>query len=167
MQRIHHTNNSEIKIPSPIRYREMEVTMKPNGLWYSIDWSWVDWCKDNTGWTHRNHFELEIDLTKVLLIDTGNKLKEFAKNFGEIPEWQKELANSDAMKKLWDNPKRDYINWKQVAEKYSGIEINPYHRMQRRDYLWVSGWDVSSGCIWNLELIKSVKQIEKNNYEKV
>ena len=46
------------------------------------------------------------------------------------------------------------IDWKKVASKYDGIEINPYQFEARYQYLWYYGWDVASGCIWNLKSVK-------------
>ena len=42
------------------------------------------------------------------------------------------------------------IDWKKVASKYDGIEIVPYQPKARMNLLWYYGWDIASGCIWNL-----------------
>ena len=151
MKRIHHTNRVRIRIPYSTSYKQ-EIDYKPNGIWYGIDWAWEDWCKSEMPeWKHKRHFELKLDLKRILIINTESKLKKFYKTFGESPDWAKNLSSSYIV----------FINWKKVAKKYSGIEITPYPYKFRFKYMWLYTWDVASGCVWNLNAIKSVKQINK------
>jgi hypothetical protein len=41
-----------------------------------------------------------------------------------------------------------------LTDKYDGIEINPYQFEARYQYLWYYGWDIASGCVWNLNNVK-------------
>jgi hypothetical protein len=55
------------------------------------------------------------------------------------------------------------LNWKKVSLYYSGIEIRNYHQLKYQSYpldykrLWMYGWDVNGGCIWDLSVINSVR----------
>lgn len=162
MTRIHHTNNSSLEIP--YIYRELKLDFKPAGLWYDINNSWTDWCKENTKWKHENHFELEVDLSKILLLDSVEKTKAFHAEYSEFASYYTHLPK-DYKEDEWDWITK-HINWKRVSEKYSGIEINPYWRWEF-DATWYSSIDVSSGCLWDLSCIKSFKQINLTEKEKI
>lgn len=154
MNRIHHTNKKTISIPYAVPYVQ-KPDHKPDGLWYGINWEWEEWCESNMpNWRHGKHFSLQIDMEKILLLDSIVKINNFQEEYGQLPDW---MAKRD-MNILFDHI---YINWKKVAEKYSGIEINPYQYSLRHKMLWLSGWDISSGCIWNLSAIKSLEPITK------
>ena len=42
-----------------------------------------------------------------------------------------------------------------VAKDYKGIEIPNYKSVNY--YKWMNGWDINSGCIWDLTTIKNYK----------
>lgn len=153
MIRIHHTNQEVIRVPFPYPklYRQ-KLGYKPNGLWYGINWEWEEWCKSEMPkWLHKKHFSLEIDMNKILLLDSTEKIMDFQKEFGEMPDWM-----NDGLKRIKNH---EYINWEKVAEKYSGIEISPYQYSLRFKLMWYYGWDIASGCIFNLSCIKSINLI--------
>jgi hypothetical protein len=119
--------------------------MKPVGLWYSINYEWLEWCRDN----FRIHKEiLEIDLSNVLVIDSVSKLKSLIREFGYfIVEGVK------------------YIDWRKLSKRYSGIEFVNYNEIRNQLSIldlptWFYGLDVSSGCIWDLSVIKNYKHRE-------
>ena len=119
--------------------------MKPKGLWYDIDLSWIEWCNGNTDWTYKNHFELEIDESKILMIDTKQKLLNF---------------DAEYSRKIDERISLHYVDWELVSKKYSGIEISPYRYDCRFNLLWYYGFDIASGCIWNSDAIIAQKKIE-------
>ena len=47
----------------------------------------------------------------------------------------------------------NYIMWAQVAERHSGIVVDPYSRARSRTYLWYYGWNCAGGCIWDTGII--------------
>lgn len=156
IERIHHTSVRGLITSSKRKYQQ-EVEWKPNGLWYGIGWAWDDWCRtempDRYKY-HKKHFFLDMDMSRILLIDSPEKMTSFAEEYHRYPSWisKKELRNS-------------WIDWKAVSIAYSGIEISPYRFDFRHKYLWYYGWDVSSGCVWDLSAIKSVsKAIRPKNY---
>jgi len=141
MKRIHITD-SEVIIKSKT-YCQFNKTHKPAGLWYTINEEWLEWCKiEMPGWINKYQFELDIDLSKILMIKNTIDLKLFNKKY----------TNSALG-----------IEWNKVAEKYDGIEIQNYsYLMNHVKYdsipLWVWGWDISSGCIWNLAALKGINK---------
>ena len=123
---------------------------KPNGLWYGIDEAWLNWCKSNEPeWIHKNNYELEVDLSKILIISSGEQLKEFRKRFYKL------FRKYDTI---------GCVDWKSVASSYSGIEINPYLWECRLslDTVWYYGWDCASGCIWDVGVILSVRRLNES-----
>ncbi len=52
------------------------------------------------------------------------------------------------------------INWIEVANNYSGIEIAPCQFNCRRKYFWYYAWDVASGCIWKEDAVKNIKRVK-------
>lgn len=120
-----------------------EIDHKPNGLWYAIGSSWIDWVKtEMPEWETDNVFSIEIDESKIKKITNSQEITEFTKEY-----------------------KKNYhgfiiIDWRKVAQQYSGIEINPYLRKDSRKLNWYYTWDVPSGCIWNQDAITSIKKVE-------
>lgn len=114
--------------------------MKPEGFWYGFGNEWVDWCKyempDRIG---KYKYNVDVGDTNILKIKTLNELKKF---------------NQDYHSNLFDNDISMHIDWVKVASEYDGIEINPYQYQARFDIFWYYGWDVASGCVWNLKNVK-------------
>lgn len=114
-----------------------DIEMKPNGFWYGFGQAWIQWTKtEMPEWTGKYIYEVVIEKGNVLKIDTYEKLLQFNEEFS--------TANI---------PGITVIDWKKVASQYDGIEIVPYQTKARNNYdlLWYFGWDVASGCIWNLD----------------
>lgn len=118
------------------------VNDKPNGLWYAVGSSWIDWVKDNMPeWEYDNVFSVELDPSKIIKLSSHDDIMEFTSRY-----------------------KKNYhgfimIDWGKVSQDYSGIEISPYI-WKARKLNWYYTWDVASGCIWNQDAIKSIKKIE-------
>ena len=55
----------------------------------------------------------------------------------------------------------NYIMWEEVAEKHSGIVINPYSRARSQTYLWYYGWNCAGGCIWDASVIRLGKPCKR------
>ena len=117
-----------------------KVTMKPFGFWYGFGSEWIDWTRSEMPeWVGKYIYSVDIGNTNVLQIKTHMELMMFNR------EYQSNLS---------DTGHRRLIYWKKVADKYDGIEINPYQFEARYQYLWYYGWDIASGCIWNLKNVK-------------
>jgi len=126
---------------------------KPNGLWYAAGTEWIDWVRNEMPhWEQPHFFKLKIDPSKVLIIDTAEKLQEFENTYKKEPE----KSPWDTTDTFWES--RAMIKWHLVAQKYSGIEIIPY-QPGMRNHAWYNGWGVDSGCIWKRDGILGVKRI--------
>lgn len=120
-----------------------EMSHKPNGLWYAVGSSWIDWVRSEMPeWEQDNVFLVELNPSKIIKISSYDEIMEFTNRY-----------------------KRNFhgfimIDWRKVSQDYSGIEISPYISKARRQLNWYYTWDVASGCIWNQDAIKSIKRIE-------
>lgn len=143
MKDLHYTNTECLNL-GDIGVAQHE-SMKPHGLWYSIGDEWEEWCTGNMPeWLDRMEYchELHIDKSKILVINSASDLLRFKHKY--------RCMHMD----LWLG-----INWAKVAQDYSGIEIQNYHTLKRmEDYLWndiwIYGWDINSGCIWDFTIVK-------------
>lgn len=120
--------------------------MKPVGLWYGIDDSWIDWCKtENFDGIHPYRYQLTLNYSVILKITT----------YKELLTFQEQFKANDDLNKL--NSGNIYsIDWVKVANLYSGIEISPYIYRARFTSPWYYGWDVASGCIWNKSAVVDI-----------
>lgn len=111
---------------------------KPNGFWYGFGSDWIDWCRgEMPHWIGQYIYRVDIGNSNVLRIHTGHDLIQFNQKYGC------KYHDIDG-----------FIDWKKVSSQYDGIEINPYQTPFRYKYSWYYSWDVSSGCIWNLDGVK-------------
>lgn len=129
------------------KYEQSDNWSKPNGLWYQINGSWVNLCiknnKDNEyhNFKKQNRFDIkkynikiDVDFDNILVLNTRDKVIEFSEKYG----------NGEF-----------FIKWIDVIKKYKGIEIPNYNAVWY--YKWMNGWDINSGCIWDLTVIKNYK----------
>jgi hypothetical protein len=120
------SKNPEVNfIPIPTQ----EPGFKPKGLWYGINTSWIDWVSSEMpSW--------ESEFIHIITLDSSSMLQ--INNIEELSEFTSIYSYEDG----------EYINWQEVANKYSGIEINPYIWEARMKFMWYYGWDIASGCVW-------------------
>jgi hypothetical protein len=144
MKRIILTDNIEFDWQR--EYKNTRPWHKPTGLWYSINYEWLEWCLNNsTDWITNRVSEIKIDLSNILILKTGKDIKSFIKKYSRKPEKHYTIL---------------VIDWDLVRNDYDGVELRNYSLLQRnrscdRDFWAVfSGWDCSSGCIWNLNAVK-------------
>lgn len=141
-----------------------KTSFKPNGLWYSCGVSWYNFCLDNEfgDWCvykDCNVYQLEIDKSKILSINTIPKLIKFHNKY-------KETKNKITKNKI-TKTNHEYIKWNEVYKEYYGIHFCPFLKTKFRKetnymqskLLWYLSIDVDSGCIWNINAIKNFKNI--------
>ena len=125
--------------------------LKPTGLWYSCGDEWVEWLESEMpSWLNRVNYLYRIEVNQERILTLRNP-KDF--------EFLKDNFNSDD---------GFGVNWKKIQDEgYAGIEICPRQSSikQNYDYLWYSGWDVASGCIWDPAGIKGFKLIAQREGE--
>ena len=123
---------------------------KPKGLWYSFGRAWTEFLFDDTeSWSTQrliqitHIYELDLDFKKVC--EVCNK-----KDFDDFED-KVSIRN------------KSYINWSKVSRHWSGIDVR-YCRdkaIYGDDWSpWYNDWDVSSGCIWNRDAIRSIKLLK-------
>lgn len=119
---------------------------KPAGLWYAMGRTWMEWMeRERMDWWKNYLYKIEINSEKVLFLDMPRKVREFAKEYRN----QKDFAYNNN------------INWGIVAQRYSGIEFNPYFYNMRfgEGLSFYYTIDIPSGCIWDKSGIKSITRL--------
>jgi len=136
VSRIHYSRG-ELSLDRKCKYTQT-VSLKPEGLWYSVGTSWEEWCKGEDfkldDLDSRRALDLKID--RMLQLGCRQEIVDFGKEYGVT------LSGKEC-----------YIDWPAVAHFYSGIEISPYCWEERHSTLWYYGWDCASGCVWDLDTI--------------
>lgn len=147
MKRIHNTESPIIDLTKTYGQNRC-FNQKPNGLWYSIENEWENWCNEQMpSWIKQNWFTLDLETKNILLISSPKDLLWFFKKYQKI--------------------KYGYsmVDWGLVKMHYKGIEIQNYQDLKIfslelfdniRNYLWLYSWDINSGCVWDLSSIRSV-----------
>jgi len=123
---------------------------KPRGFWLSDedDYGWSQWCEGESwnldGLMHATEFSLTAE-ANVLHITTEAEFRAFGEEYRIL-----------AYPSIGSN--MTTIDWARVRREHDGIIISPYRYESRFDFenFWYAGWDVASGCIWNLEAIEPV-----------
>lgn len=136
-------NKTPIELDINRKYKQ-SIEMKPRGFWYGFGTAWIDWCKsDMPHWVGEYIYTVDVGNSNILKINSMLELIEFTKQY-----------EKDKYPALPFIGRHDFIDWVSVSDKYDGIEITPYQWHARFDYMWYYGWDVASGCIWNLKNVK-------------
>lgn len=118
--------------------KPQRIGFKPIGLWISDQSeprNWFDWCLDEEYHLDILAFAYIVELKanpNILFITSLEELKAFSIRF-YAPDY--------------------YIDWPKVRANYAGIVISPYRYDARN--VWYYGWDVASGCIWDISAISS------------
>lgn len=149
MERLHMLRGEHKELNLCDRKYKQKPGSKPNGFWYGIDNSWVDWCtSEMPEWVTPNRYRLEVDMTKVLVVDTIEKMYDLNRH----------VVNTDEYFHRY-NYDIDWCHFEKLG--YKGIEIPRYmyELRMKQDFFWYYSWDVASGCIWDTSIIKSVTKI--------
>lgn len=138
----------------PCTYFELN-DYKPKGFWYSINGEWEWFCKDNypDGLDGENIMEIEVDLSRVLVLDNIIDLERFYEQY---------RITGDGMAKRLSKS----IDWREVKLHFKGIEFRNYwdHRDKcsfELGFMWYYQLDCSCGCIWDTSIV-NVKNISSN-----
>ena len=124
---------------------------KPKGLWVSVGREWRDWCRSER-YSHigQRSYIVSIDWKNIKVINNKDQLKAFTEKY---------QCNTGVS--LLD----EYgLNWENISQDYSGIVIFPYLWECRNDPRtnWYYGWDIASGCIWDISCVKKVTLVSKS-----
>jgi hypothetical protein len=161
--KLRHYSHTVVKLDTDYDYRPQRADdMKPIGFWVTTpgEDDWPTWCKSEDFRLHALHFEHEVTLkptANVRVIRGLDELDAFAEEhrtpFDEY-HWSDAMGWSQYAQDGYY--RRNYLDWTRIKQHYDGVIITPY-LWARRDLMWYYGWDVASGCIWNLDAIQSVK----------
>jgi len=148
MTRNHMTKEDHLNLSRT--YTQRNGDLKPKGLWYAQDNEWVEWVAYNMPhWRDEHNLELVVNNDRLLVIDSWEKLLAFQAQYAIGMESRTTMGFV-------------MIDWERVSERYSGIEVRNYNEINAKvkedfssinQFLWFSGWDVNSGCIWDLSAI--------------
>lgn len=132
---------SEPLVLDRARSYDQELGYKPHGFWVSVagEDDWPSWCRSEGFALNRLGSAAQVTLkpdANVLVISNTVELLAFHEEF-KVAKWST----------------IEFIDWPRVSETYDGIIVAPYQRTLRMEIHWYYGWDVASGCIWNLEAI--------------
>ena len=157
-------------------YLQSNELYKPRGFWYSCYNGWYDWILENNMLNFLYKYIHKINIKKNVITDIRTKDKNkllVINNLKDFDLFNKEYGyHASYGKTFWKNAGGDniLIRWNDVSKDFGGIEICPYLQ-KRRYYLWYNGFDVASGCIWNIspiiENINLVYQKKNKEYIKV
>ena len=155
---IHYSDEPLNKLDDVPTKEQSENGPKPRGIWFSVGEDWVNWLKDS-------HFDMHPDFpwhkqtalvlkkkAKVLRISNAKQMDSFTKKYYGVDEYLPDI-NTPKWKP------GQMINWQRVAQDYDGIIIAPYIGSRRLEphTMWYYGWDVASGCVWNIDAIRMLK----------
>lgn len=129
--------------------------MKPFGLWYSVEGTgegWSDWCRaeEFCDTDAQVAHAIALDMSRVLVIDNGIDLRAFEREYHRPHPVTTGLVS-------WIY----HIDWALVAARYGGIEIAPYQWQHRHNAMWYYGWDCASGCVWDIDAIRSFEPMAR------
>ena len=122
-------------------------SFKPYGIWYGFADSWQKWCESEMPhWIYCHFYEIKPRGSNLLVLKTKLDMFRFNEEYGGKPI----LPGMKIFKQ---------IEWNKVAQSYDGIEIPVYFWEFRLhpDFMWYYGFDVASGCIWNLKRVRVVE----------
>ena len=150
MERLHVSRSRLASVENHVGYDTQDVSDKPNGFWWSVDRSWLDWCESNDFRIGGHVHALEIDETRILRISSVDDFDEFANRFDAPFSSQFSFLRG--------------ICWNHVASHYDGVEIAPYlwDRRHHDSSFWYGTWDCASGVTWRPDrVIKSIRYVEE------
>jgi hypothetical protein len=128
-----------------------KFTHKPKGVWYQIRDEGSKWGKRASFEWGDRLYDLDIDTSNILVINTYEELVAFHEKYYKVYQILGKISYS-------------HIDWIRIANEYSGFEINNYYKIKyddnfddfNMDYGWFYFMDFSSGCVWDLDIIKNI-----------
>lgn len=146
------------------------INIKPDGFWYNIKDSYF---KNPT--TNFGDYFYEIVLKSKSLSNILNEDKNKILSINNI-------VDIDIFNKKYNKRTKGeygiftYIDWGLVSNNYGGFEIKNYEKILKvlrkektnfNKYSWLYTFDFSSGCVWNLNIIKEKNFIKKLTEEEM
>lgn len=144
----HYSKTPIVKVHS--KTQEPGDGMKPRGLWFSVDDpnddspTWASWCETES---------YKIGPIRHLVTLAADARIRRISSVRELDTFHQEFKAS-----IYPGGRREYIDWRAVAETCQGIIIAPYQWGRRLEGRagWYYSWDVASGCVWDASAIASI-----------
>jgi len=150
---LHYSAQSIVGKQIYTRTAECAVEIKPHGLWVSVEGpdDWKSWCEAEAWGLDHLRAVAEIVVrpdAAILRLSCPAEIDRFHAEF-TAPLYPGERSGFG-------------VDWRRVAETYSGIVIAPYQWSRRLDgnARWYYAWDCASGCIWDASAIAEIRQAE-------
>lgn len=161
--------------------------IKPKGLWYSSKDIWLNYynenIKDDNEFVYKYIYQLKLHTSKKMTKNKIYRIKDI-KSFDNFTFEYGIIHKSKYLSFAYDV----FIDWVKVSKYCAGIEVIPFlnerSKIRNKDVIklyksnfltikgkiknislttWLYPFDVASGCVWNINAIKSIKQIKANN----
>ena len=82
-KRVIMTKNGNLQFNQQLVGTQKAAELKPKGLWYAIGDEWIQWVKsESPQWAEQYLYEIQLDLSKILVLDTVEKVKSINDTFG-------------------------------------------------------------------------------------
>lgn len=129
-----------------------EPALKPSGIWYSFGKAWADFAEDAPGLSDKyNESEYVYEILGVQTTDVGNP----DPNKVLVLRTREEAAAFVEKYNIKRAMRYVFAPWNDIAKDFGGIEIPDTDALDS----FFGGWDVVSGCVWNLRAIQA-KQLQ-------
>jgi hypothetical protein len=162
----------------PVKLRKAEYPQsghpKPNGFWFDVNGEWRVWCETvqfKQQDLRYRHTVTILDPSRILFLRNAKHIDAFTRRYGRnlagniqlmpITDESNSFSRQYGIDLFGELQKQfsNYIMWEEVAEKHSGIIVDPYSRSRSRMYLWYYGWNCAGGCVWDTSIIRLGKAI--------
>ncbi len=152
----HYSNKTIDKIYNTDKSKKVFNEYKPIGLWFSKNDEWSIFNEDTGLFAYNHKYNLNLDFSNILVIDTFEKLKNFHNKYSYL---------------RWEGTNIEFIKWAELYDIYDGIYFDNYYEIKNslmfdNKYIWFYTIDVNSGCIFNAKCVKSFNLNDSNRFVK-
>ena len=155
-----HCTDREIWLDLQWPYYLSAADEKPSGLWVDAptsiqDKSWREFVNETGVRDASVRYEVKLNKdAKIALLSSKLDMITFTEEFG--------IRSTIPISSVTGFSEITLINWEIVSTQYQGILVSPYIYEVKDDlrYYWYRGWDIASGCIWDLNAISKFELID-------
>lgn len=157
--------NEDDSINTTFKMDSKHIYPKPFGFWFAVGDEWLQHMKKTNFWMNKYNYlyELEVDKSKIINIDTLASLHEFSFTYGA------HIHHKGDKFTITTTPRIDWHSCiKETGAK--GIIISPnfkklYHKYNFFNDMynvfvgaeWYLRWDIASGVVWDTTAITNMK----------